>query len=76
VRISSRDSADDPEWKDIPADWYVDAEKVVPQEKRLLSIRLDADLVDCFRQQGPGYQTRINNVLRRYMEEASKQRAW
>jgi uncharacterized protein (DUF4415 family) len=69
----AQDIADDPDWKDVPADWYVDAEKSVPN-KQLLSIRLDTDVIDWFRQQGAGYQTRINNVLRRYMDEVSKRR--
>jgi uncharacterized protein (DUF4415 family) len=36
--------------------------------KTALSLRLDADLVDWFRQQGEGYQTRINAALREYVE--------
>ena len=33
--------------------------------KKLLSIRLDADLADYFRQSGKGWQTRLNDTLRR-----------
>ena len=33
--------------------------------KKLLSIRLDADLADHFRQSGKGWQTRLNDALRR-----------
>ena len=35
--------------------------------KRSVTIRLDADLVDAFRSSGPGWQTRINDMLRRAM---------
>lgn len=38
--------------------------------KRQLTLRLDADVVDWFRQQAPGgrgYQTHINRVLREYV---------
>jgi uncharacterized protein (DUF4415 family) len=35
--------------------------------KQLLSIRLDSDIVRFFKAQGPGYQTRINEVLRAYV---------
>lgn len=39
-----------------------------PERKKLISLRLDADVVAFFRAQGKGYQTRINSVLRAYME--------
>jgi len=45
-----------------------DAELVEPGTKKLLTLRLDPDVVEWFRSQGPGYQTRMNAVLRRYME--------
>lgn len=38
--------------------------------KTAVSLRLDADVLDWFRAQGAGYQTRINAVLRAYMEAA------
>ena len=37
--------------------------------KRRITIRLDADLVDWIKEQGPGYQTRINTILRDAMEQ-------
>jgi uncharacterized protein (DUF4415 family) len=36
--------------------------------KRPLSLRVDADVVDWFRRQGQGYQTRMNLALREYVE--------
>jgi uncharacterized protein (DUF4415 family) len=41
----------------------------MPATKRLLSLRLDTDVVDWFREQGPGYQTRINAVLRSFVTQ-------
>ncbi len=38
--------------------------------KEAISLRLDAEVLDWFRSRGPGYQTRINAVLRAYMEAA------
>ena len=35
--------------------------------KQLKSLRIDADVLVYFQQQGPGYQTRINRVLRASM---------
>lgn len=64
--------ADDPDWKDVPADWYKDAIPVMPGPKKLLSLRLDPDVVEWFRAQGPRYQTRMNAVLRAYMQARQK----
>ena len=36
--------------------------------KAQLTIRVDRDVLAWFRKQGPGYQTRINTLLRAYME--------
>ena len=33
--------------------------------KRLVSLRLDAEVLESFKQEGPGWQTRINAVLAR-----------
>ena len=36
--------------------------------KSLLSLRIDTDVVEWFRAQGAGYQSRMNALLRAYME--------
>ncbi|NBZ86807.1 BrnA antitoxin family protein [Stagnihabitans tardus] len=56
-----------PDPDDIEVDWAT-ARIVTPEPKQALSIRLDKDLIDFFKDQGKGYQTRINAVLRAYME--------
>ncbi len=40
----------------------------VPGPKHQITLRIDADILEFFRAQGPGYQRRMNAVLRRYME--------
>jgi len=45
-----------------------------PPIKKPVTIRLDADVLEWFRSQGPGYQTRINRLLRRYMEVQQRRR--
>ena len=40
--------------------------------KRRISLRVDAEVVDWFQSKGPGYQTRINRILRRVMMEGKK----
>jgi len=39
--------------------------------KKPVTIRLDADVLHWLKGQGDGYQTRINSILRRVMEQAS-----
>jgi uncharacterized protein (DUF4415 family) len=39
-----------------------------PPSKQQITIRLDDDVLKWFRAQGEGYQTRINSLLRAYME--------
>jgi uncharacterized protein (DUF4415 family) len=36
--------------------------------KKLMSVRIDNDVEEWFKAQGKGYQTRMNAVLRQYME--------
>lgn len=59
--------AGDPDAAPANFDWSK-AEVVYPPKKQAVSIRLDEDVLEYFRAQGPGYQTRINAVLRAYVE--------
>jgi uncharacterized protein (DUF4415 family) len=36
--------------------------------KQQLTIRVDSDVLDWYKRQGQGYQTKINSLLRAYME--------
>ena len=40
----------------------------LPEPKATVTIRLDRQVLDWFKERGPGYQTRINALLRAYME--------
>jgi uncharacterized protein (DUF4415 family) len=40
----------------------------VPPRKQDIHIRLDADVLSWFKKTGKGYQTRINHVLRAFVE--------
>jgi uncharacterized protein (DUF4415 family) len=42
--------------------------------KQSVTLRLDADVLDWLRSQGPGYQTRINRLLRSIMESQPTRR--
>ena len=52
---------------ELDEDFFKDGEWR-PPVKQPVTLRLDGDVLDWFRSQGPGYQTRINRLLRRYME--------
>ncbi len=41
--------------------------KVAPR-KTQLTLRVDSDVLDWYKKQGAGYQTKINALLRSYME--------
>jgi len=45
--------------------------KPVPRKEQL-TIRVDSDVLEWYRRQGPGYQTRINALLRAYMQERAR----
>ena len=47
--------------------FWADAELVIPAKKQI-SIRLDAEVIDWFKTQGKGYQSRINAVLQSYIQ--------
>lgn len=52
-------------------DWAV-TELPMPRRKAHASLRLDADVLDWFKGQGRGYQTRINAILRSYYRQNTR----
>lgn len=61
-----------PELADLPDDFWDDAVLVIPVGKEAISLRVDHEVLAWFRAQGNGYQTRMNAVLRSYMEATTK----
>jgi len=58
----------DPDTYLLDDDWFETAKFVMPSSKKeRITIRLDADILEFFRSEGRGYQSRINKVLREYM---------
>jgi uncharacterized protein (DUF4415 family) len=56
----------------LDEEFFANATLRLPEAKAAVMIRLDADVLDWFRSQGKGYQTRINTVLRRYVNAQRK----
>lgn len=74
------DTAGDLAWQGIPENWHEQARAasgplVRPQEnKQLVSVRYDADVLNFFKGQGRGWQARMNAVLRSFMESQQGRR--
>lgn len=65
---------DEIDTSDIPPldeDIFANAELRMPEPKQAITIRVDKDVLDWFKSQGKGYQTRMNAALRMYMEGQS-----
>jgi uncharacterized protein (DUF4415 family) len=65
------------DFSDIPETdekFWENAAVIIPTAKIHLSMRLDENVVDWFKRQGPGYETRMNAVLRSYVQAVSKGR--
>lgn len=69
--------ASDPD-SDPEVDWS-QVTVALPRNKQGVYLRLDPDVLEFFKAEGAGYQTRINAVLRTYVEQkfvsAKKKRA-
>jgi len=52
----------------LPEGWESTIMLGLPPRKRDVHIRLDGDVLDWFRAHGKGYQTRINAVLRAFVQ--------
>ena len=59
------------ELPELPGDFWDSAVPVVPAGKVPISLRVDSDVLEWFREEGPKYQSRMNAVLRSYMERFS-----
>ena len=65
---SKEPDEDDDEIPTLDESFWSKAEMGSPLRKRLISLRLDNDVIYWFKQQGPSYQPRMNQVLRTFME--------
>ena len=65
MRDEDIDCSDIPE---LDQNFWKNAVLVHPENKERLTVRFDADMVEWFKKQGRGYQTRMNTVLRSFYE--------
>ena len=68
----------DIDYSDIPefdAAFLRSVEMKITPEKKPISLRVDADVLDWMKAQGKGYQSRINAILRSYYEAHKNEQA-
>ncbi len=66
-------NVDTDEIPELDESFWNDAQVGGPLRKRLISLRLDGDVIDWFKDNGPNYQTKMNQVLRTYVLWMQKQ---
>lgn len=62
---------EDIDYSDIPEldeNFWANAELKMPKNKERITVRVDRDVLAWLKSQGPSYQTRMNAILRTYME--------
>jgi uncharacterized protein (DUF4415 family) len=61
------DSIDTSDVPELDEAFFREAHLRLPKGKQLVSLRMDRDVLDWFKRQGKGYQSKINAVLRAYV---------
>lgn len=69
MKTKGKTRKDAPPGPALPDDFWKHAKVVYPEApKEQITVRLDADILEWFKTQGRGYQTRMNAVLRSYVD--------
>lgn len=68
LRDMDDDEIDTSEIPELDEHFWKNARVVYPQPKQAISIRIDEDILAWLKKQGPGYQSKINAILRSYMQ--------
>jgi uncharacterized protein (DUF4415 family) len=65
ISDSDIDTSDIPE---LDRNFWKNAKMITPRTKQAISLRVDSDVLDWFKNQGKGYQSLMNSVLKSYVE--------
>jgi uncharacterized protein (DUF4415 family) len=57
----------------LPEGWESTVELGVPEPRQSIHIRVDASVLRWFKSHGPGYQTRMNAVLRAFVQARKRE---
>ncbi len=75
--ITAAATSADEQKPELDEDWFAEADAFIGTKlvrrgrpkaekvKRAVSLRLDEDVIDWFKKRGPGWQTRMNDALRK-----------
>ena len=66
--------SDDTKSLDLPNGFWDDAEVQEPKAKQPVSLRVDPDILEFFKDQGSGHLTRMHAVLRSYVDAQQKRK--
>lgn len=66
------DNPDAPEGPSLGPDFWANAQIVEPKATTSVHLKVDADVFDYFKQGGKGYLTRMQNVLKAYVDAMRK----
>ena len=56
----------------LDQEWFRNVKLVIPERKVPISLRMDREVVEWFKAQGRRYQSRMNAVLKAYVQAHSK----
>ena len=68
ARGEDRTSRNAPEAESLGAEFWSKARVMMPRVKTSVHLRLDSDVVEWFKANGKGHLTRMNAVLRAYVD--------
>jgi uncharacterized protein (DUF4415 family) len=74
IDAMSDEAIDTSEVPPLDKEFFKNARLRLPEGKTLITIRLDSDVLKWLKAHGPGYQTRINAILKAYMSAAKEHR--
>lgn len=69
IEAAMKDDPDWEGWQDV--DWSKGV-WVTPRISRTVSLRLDEDIIEAFKKEGPDFDARINHALRSYLDTVRK----
>jgi len=72
IRSMKDDEIDTSDIPELDVSLFENAELGMPARKEPITLHLDKDLVEWYKPMGRGYQTRMNAVLRMYMNAHNK----
>lgn len=68
ARGEDQTRTDAPEAESLGKEFWKQARVVIPRGKTSVHLRLDSDIVEWFKMRGRGHLTRMNAVLRAYVD--------